>query len=74
MVLDKLFQPLWQSDQCDQLLNNFDKGLTTCCVFPDLVKAFNTVNHNILTAKLSHFGIVGAPLQLIRSNLKFSCR
>ena len=38
--------------------------------FYDLAKAFDTVNHNILIAKLSHYnGIRGTPLQLIRSYL-----
>ena len=32
-------------------------------------KAFDTVKHNILIAKLSHSGIRGTPLQLIRSYL-----
>ena len=48
---------------------SFVKGFTTCCVFLDLAKAFDTVNDNILIAKLSHYGIRGTPLQLIRSYL-----
>ena len=57
------------SDLCEQLLMSFDKGLTTCCVFLDLAEAFDTVNHNILITKLSHYGIRGTPLHLIRSYL-----
>ena len=55
------------SDLYEQLLMSFDKGLTACCVFLDLAKALDIVNHNILIAKLSHYGIRGTPLQLIRS-------
>ena len=57
------------SDLCEQILMIFDKGLTTCCVFLNLAKAFDTVKHNILIAKLSHYGFRGTPLQLIRSYL-----
>ena len=34
-----------------------------------LAKAVDTVNHNILNAKLLHYSIDGTPLQLIRSYL-----
>ena len=40
----KLSFSLAISDLCEQLLKNFDKGLTTCYVFLNLAKAFDTVN------------------------------
>ena len=31
-----------------QLINNIENNLTSCCIFLDLSKAFDTVNHKIL--------------------------
>ena len=54
----------------DNILRNVDLGLHTCCIFLDFSKAFDTVNHQILLAKLQkYFGIRGKPLDLFKSYL-----
>ena len=56
-----------------QIYEDFITGIenkhTTCSVFLDLKKAFDTVNLDIPIAKLQHYGIRGLPSQLIRSYL-----
>ena len=32
----------------DEILNNIDQELYTCCIILDLSKAFDTVDHNVL--------------------------
>ena len=47
-----------------------DNGQSAYCIFLDFAKAFDTVNHEILLAKLKHYGILGKPLKLLESYLK----
>ena len=56
----------------DQIRLSIDKDQLTCGIFIDLSKAFDTVNHDILLAKLDHYGIRGNALNLFRSYLSDS--
>ena len=52
------------------LYDAIDNGKYTIGVFTDLSKAFDIVNHEILLAKLQHYGVRGTPL----NGLKATCQ
>ena len=54
----------------DQIRMSLDENKITCGIFVDLSKAFDTVDHEILTGKLEHYGIRGKTLELICSYLQ----
>ena len=55
---------------CDKLLDNLNNRKTTCSIFLDLKKAFNSVSHDILLKKLEHYGFCGTVWKLLNSYLK----
>ena len=53
----------------EKVTSAMDKSHTTICVFIDLKKAFDTVDHNILLSKLQCSGVRGLALEWIKRYL-----
>ena len=53
----------------DDISEAVDQGKFTVGIFIDLAKAFDTVNHDILLAKLSFYGVRGLPYEWFASYL-----
>ena len=49
------------------LINAIENKKLSCCIFLDLAKAFDIVDHNILLNKLDHYGIRGTALDWFKS-------
>ena len=54
----------------DLIKKHLDNDYFVCGIFIDLQKAFDTVNHDILMAKLAHYGIRGLANSWLSSFLK----
>ena len=53
----------------DRITHELDLGNTPILIYIDLSKAVDTLDRNTLVSKLQHYGIKGAALQLLISNL-----
>ena len=58
------------SEVVDSLRNAIDSNINTCGIFADFMKAFDTVNHQILLKKLESYGIRGIPSKWSTSYLE----
>ena len=58
----------------NKLRQSKDEGYFTCCIFLDLSKAFDTVNHSVLLKKLQAHGIRGNKSNLLSSYLSNRCQ
>ena len=54
----------------DKLQDNLNNKKTTCSIFLDLKKAFDSVSHDIVLKKLEHYGFRGSVRKLLNSYLK----
>ena len=68
------FRPRHSTSTClahvtNTLLENIDKGLLTGLIFLDLSKAFDTLDHSIMSDKLTSLGLNRSAVQWFRSYL-----
>ncbi len=53
----------------DRLMTEMDRNETPINIYLDLSKAFDTLDHNILTQKLKYYGIKGINLEFFQNYL-----
>ena len=53
----------------DHISKAMESGKTTCALFIDLSKAFDTLSFDILIRKLRHYGVTDTELRLLTSYL-----
>ena len=53
----------------DDWYSGLDNGQVFCLVLMDLKKAFDTVDHDVLSQKLEHYGLLRRELSWFKSNL-----
>ena len=53
----------------ENIRKNLDGGNIGCCIFVDLKKAFDTVEHDILLSKLEHYSVCGLANDWFQSHL-----
>ena len=53
----------------DKIITIMDNNNIPISIFIDMSKAFDTIDHNILLAKLKHYGLDGIPLNLCKCYL-----
>ena len=54
---------------CDEILNNMDEGKINCILFLDIRKAFDSINHILLSEMRSNIGISSNELLCFESYL-----
>ena len=52
----------------DRVITCMDHNDTPINIYLDLSKEFDTLDHEIFLAKLQHYGILGTPLELVKSH------
>ena len=56
-----------QLELIDRLIHDLDNGKTPVNIYVDLSKAFDTINHDILLYKMTHYGFSENSLFLLKN-------